>query len=199
MNQTLSNTPRVNEDKIIEAALVCFGRYGFQKASMADVAKQAQLSRTALYKYYNNKEKLFLAICDKAFSEVSEAIQLAAQIEGEPLTRLQAIFSARMLWFFKMLDYGPHGFEMIDQNHKVSGVVGSKANQKFVARIAGLFEEAEASGELALAAQKVSPMFAAQLLVDSADGVLAETHHKDELQQRVALLIRVFWQGLAVR
>ena len=59
-------------------ALEVFGRYGFRKTSMEDVARSAGISRQGLYLHFANKEALFRAAVrqelDTALDEVSRRL-----------------------------------------------------------------------------------------------------------------------------
>jgi AcrR family transcriptional regulator len=46
---------------LLDAALTVFSRYGYQKTSMDEVARSAQLSRQGLYLHFATKEELFQA------------------------------------------------------------------------------------------------------------------------------------------
>lgn len=49
--------------KIIQSAIECFSKNGFDKTKMDDVALSAELSKGTLYNYFENKEDLFQALC----------------------------------------------------------------------------------------------------------------------------------------
>jgi len=54
--------------RIRQAALHCLGRLGFQRCNMSDIAREAEITRPTLYKYFKNKnEVLFAAIDHEAF------------------------------------------------------------------------------------------------------------------------------------
>ena len=59
-------------------ALELFGRYGFRKTSMDEIARSADISRQGLYSHYANKEALFRAAVrqelDNALAEASRAL-----------------------------------------------------------------------------------------------------------------------------
>ena len=59
-------------------ALEVFGRYGFRKASMDDIARAADISRQGLYLHFANKDALFRAAVrrelDTALGEVSRCL-----------------------------------------------------------------------------------------------------------------------------
>jgi AcrR family transcriptional regulator len=50
---------------LLEAAIARFGRDGYRATSVADIARDANLSGTAAYAYFPNKEALFVAAVDE--------------------------------------------------------------------------------------------------------------------------------------
>jgi AcrR family transcriptional regulator len=52
---------RTRQERVLAAALEVFGRYGFRKTSMDEVARSADISRQGLYLYFASKEALFRA------------------------------------------------------------------------------------------------------------------------------------------
>jgi AcrR family transcriptional regulator len=57
------STPPDNarKQRVLAVALAVFGRYGFRKASMDEIARSADISRQGLYLHFANKEALFRA------------------------------------------------------------------------------------------------------------------------------------------
>lgn len=53
-------------DDLLEAGKKEFMKYGFQSASMRNIAASAGVTTGALYRYYNSKSELFIALVDKA-------------------------------------------------------------------------------------------------------------------------------------
>ncbi|MCB6183235.1 TetR/AcrR family transcriptional regulator [Leeia sp. TBRC 13508] len=52
-------------DQILTAATTCFRQYGFHKASMSIIAKEASMSVGHIYHYFENKESIITAISEK--------------------------------------------------------------------------------------------------------------------------------------
>ena len=48
-------------ERVLESALMTFARFGYRKASMDDVAREAGISRPGLYFYFRSKPELFRA------------------------------------------------------------------------------------------------------------------------------------------
>ncbi len=80
----LSTLERRQEEKeqrrndIVDAAEVVFAQKGVDKATMADVAKQARLSRGLIYFYFKDKDDLYLGIMHRATQKLREAFEKAA-------------------------------------------------------------------------------------------------------------------------
>ncbi len=78
-----------NAERILAAAEVCFARYGFQKTSMEDIAREAGLSRRSVYRHFPDKAALFREVItartriylDEIVRRTDEVSGLSAQIE----------------------------------------------------------------------------------------------------------------------
>lgn len=74
------------EQKLINAAIEIFGRYGFRRTTMGDVAKAAGLSRQTLYACYSNKEKLLAAaiqvVGQRDLAEMKECWKSATDVRA---------------------------------------------------------------------------------------------------------------------
>lgn len=72
----LSKGEQTRQD-ILHAAIVRFGRDGFRSTSVADIARDAEVSGTAAYAYFDNKKALFLAALDEdAASAIFEGMTI---------------------------------------------------------------------------------------------------------------------------
>ncbi len=78
MSSISSPSDNAREERILAAALQVFGRYGFRKASMEEIARSADISRQGLYLRFASKDALFRAAVrhelDTALGEVSRCL-----------------------------------------------------------------------------------------------------------------------------
>ena len=78
MSSTSSPPVSAREERILAAALQVFGRYGFRKASMDEIARSADISRQGLYLRFASKDALFRAAVrqelDTALGDVSRCL-----------------------------------------------------------------------------------------------------------------------------
>src|SRR6476469_6347330 len=85
MESILSTADRTRQERVLAVALEVFGRYGFRKTSMDEVARSADISRQGLYLHFASKEGLFRAALRKELdTALAEASQCPAE-EGVPL------------------------------------------------------------------------------------------------------------------
>ncbi|HXW09491.1 MAG TPA: TetR/AcrR family transcriptional regulator [Steroidobacteraceae bacterium] len=62
-------------DRILCAALKCFIEHGFHAASMANIAEVAQMSPGLIYRYFDSKDAIVLAIVQRQLAEKQLAIR----------------------------------------------------------------------------------------------------------------------------
>ena len=78
MTSTASTADGTRRERVLAVALEVFGRYGFRKASMDEIARSADISRQGLYLHFANKEALFRAAVraelDSALDDASRSL-----------------------------------------------------------------------------------------------------------------------------
>jgi len=61
--------------RILEAARRCFIERGFHAASMANIAEAAQMSAGLMYRYFENKQAIVLAIVERQLDETRAVLE----------------------------------------------------------------------------------------------------------------------------
>ena len=69
------------KEKIVNAALMTFSKYGYHRTRMDDVAEAAKVSKGRLYLYFKNKEELFYAISERNIADLKQ--HLASLFTGK--------------------------------------------------------------------------------------------------------------------
>jgi AcrR family transcriptional regulator len=62
------------KEKIVQAAITTFSKYGYDKTRMDDIAKSAKLGKGTLYLYFKSKEELFYTISENSIKELKEQL-----------------------------------------------------------------------------------------------------------------------------
>ena len=90
----MAEPPTARRRRILEAALAVFVQLGYRKATMADVAEAAGISRQAVYLQFQSKQELLLAAVehelDRALTAVREALAAPGHISDRTTDALDA-------------------------------------------------------------------------------------------------------------
>lgn len=96
-------------DKILAAAARLFATHRFHEARIDDIAALAEVGKGTVYRYFKDKEELYLALLDRAGAGLHERLRDARADAGGPREQLVAIVAALVDFF----DEQPHLFELI--------------------------------------------------------------------------------------
>lgn len=99
MIKKLQSTPRGPSehsvrDQIVEAAAEYFSRYGYEKTTVSDLAKEIGFSKAYIYKFFATKQAIGEVICSNTLNAILKAIDEG--MEGAPTAseRLRRMFKA---------------------------------------------------------------------------------------------------------
>ena len=81
----------VRKEQILEAAAVVFARLGFHKARMDDIGKEADLSKGAVYWYFESKDEIITTILDRFMERELEVFRKISQGDGPIPARLMTM------------------------------------------------------------------------------------------------------------
>jgi AcrR family transcriptional regulator len=100
MNEIASSTPQARgpadhtvREQIVEAAGEHFGRYGYDKTTVSDLAKAIGFSKAYIYKFFDSKQAIGEAICSKTLSAIVAAVEEALAGASTPTEKLRRMFS----------------------------------------------------------------------------------------------------------
>lgn len=87
--------------EIVEAALNCFVRKGFERATMAEVAKEAGFAVGTLYKFFADKQALYQAIILETATDFHAHLTAALEQPGSEIERIERYVDAKTSLFVK--------------------------------------------------------------------------------------------------
>jgi AcrR family transcriptional regulator len=79
-------------ERIIESAVECFAKTGFDRTRMDDIANLSDVSKGTLYLYFKSKEDLFYGICQNSLKKVKE------QVNGMLITKENLVSDAERFY-----------------------------------------------------------------------------------------------------
>lgn len=164
-----------SRETILEAAEGLFLHYGFRRTSLEEIARDAGLSRTAIYHHFRNKEAILLAIAERLYAG---ALDTAAAAAAAPLPlheRLRRVLEAKLGYFFELLHGSRHGADLMDLQHQICGDLIQENTGRYTAILAALLADADRAAEIDLARHGLTPEDAADLLYLAARGLQDST------------------------
>jgi AcrR family transcriptional regulator len=96
---------------ILDAVDRLLARYGYQKMTMDDIAREAGLARGTLYAHFKSKEEMALATIDRMIGLLVEELRQLAHSPGTPEERLQRMLVFRILFLFDRAQERSHALD----------------------------------------------------------------------------------------
>ncbi len=96
-------------EKILNVAVRLFATHHFHEARMEDISTAAGVGKGTLYRYFKDKDELYLALLDRASAQMEERLNAAVEQGTDPRGKLEAI-TATILNYF---DEQPYVFDII--------------------------------------------------------------------------------------
>src|ERR1700761_5292813 len=96
-------------EKILDAAASLFATQRFHEARMEDIAAAAEVGKGTLYRYFKDKEELYLALLERAAVGISARLTSETGAAEGIHARLEAVVRAIVGYF----DDNPHLFDLI--------------------------------------------------------------------------------------
>jgi AcrR family transcriptional regulator len=74
LNEKFLNLSPEKQDRIINAALTVFGKYGYKKASVDEIVKAAGISKGLIFHYFGSKKNLYRELYEYCLSAVTKQL-----------------------------------------------------------------------------------------------------------------------------
>ena len=120
-----TKTP-LQADKMLEAAARLFGSQRFHEVRMEDIAAEAAVGKGTLYRYFDDKEELYLALLERASQQLVERLREEQSHLNEPRSKLTAIVAGIITFF----DEQPHLLDLIQRAEVLRGPNASWQNAR---------------------------------------------------------------------
>jgi len=107
----LNPLPRKARDKllrrtdILNAATRVFAEKGYHKATMSDIARQAEYAVGTIYLYFKDKQALYLALTDEKVDELIRRIKERIASANGALEKIKALIEGEFAYFEENEDF----------------------------------------------------------------------------------------------
>src|SRR5439155_21072507 len=105
---------------MLDAAARLFGSQRFHEVRMEDIAAEAAVGKGTLYRYFSDKEELYVALLERAARGWVQRLHDAVEGAASARERLTAIAAA----YFAYFDEHPHLLDLIMRTEALHGSSG---------------------------------------------------------------------------
>lgn len=159
-------------DRIVEAALKEFCTKGYHLTTMESIAKEAGITKGAIYWHFKSKRHLFKHLVDNALQELNHRINQAISCQAAPPERILSAISAGVEYYENHRDFcalvklfHTEGVLLVDPEFEAY-LRGTYA--RYRQAIAGAFQEGIEQGYFR---PEINPKAAAALVISTFDGI----------------------------
>jgi AcrR family transcriptional regulator len=187
---------------ILDAVDRLLGRYGYQKMTMDDLARDAGISKRTIYFHFPSKEAVALSSIDRVVDRLLEQLQAIARGVGPPAERLRQMLLARVLF----------RFDSVHDYHRSLDDLFAVLRPAYMARRGRYFDaEARIFAEVLLEGHRVEeltvedPTAVAHTLLLATNSLLPyalsvrELGEREEIERKAARLADLLLDGLRRR
>jgi len=95
----------LRQNDILQAAERVFAIKGYHKATIQDIAKEAQYAVGTIYLYFKDKEALYLQLIEKKLKDLSSEIKKEVNKVGGPKEKIQVLVRKQLAYFEEHQDF----------------------------------------------------------------------------------------------
>lgn len=179
---------------ILSAAWTCFAAYGFRKTSMDDIAREAGMSRPAIYLQYRNKGDIFRRLAQMFYDTAVENVSAALAAPGSAAEQLKAAFLAQGGEILASMLTSAHGMELLDSGKTEAGEIVETGEALLTSLYSDWLGAQAQAGKIRLDGD---PDAVAGTMTSALKGIKMETPDYPTYCARVGHLADLFGRGLA--
>jgi AcrR family transcriptional regulator len=166
---------KTREAAVLAAAYAVFTRYGFERVTMDDVAREAGVARPLLYRNFRNKRDIYRALAARMATGMTDALEQALQAEGPAGDVLWEAWRKALIEPLAAIAETPHGMALIDMKSDLANdVMADMRSRKRMVLIRFFHRYMAGQGPLGASAL-------ADVLIDAFEGAKARTTDIGEL------------------
>ena len=131
-------------ERMLDAAARLFARQRFHEVRMEDIAAEAEVGKGTIYRYFSDKDELYVALVERASQQFLGRLQDVMRPEDAPRARLVSLVDAIIEFF----DEQPHLFDLIQRAEvlKGPGFPWQKVRQQAIELVTEALRELKSDG-----------------------------------------------------
>ncbi len=141
-------TPQNTKGRILEAASVRFRAYGYGKTTMAEIAKDCDMSAANLYRFFENKKDIAAEIASEYFAMEERTLREVVKRGGiSAAKKLEEFMMTSLDIVVDLLENEPKINELVDVICSDCSELTSRHDEAMQALVAEILAEGNKAGE----------------------------------------------------
>ena len=191
-------TPRQNKKltDILSAGQSLFAKFGYRKTSVDEIARNANVAKGTIYKYFKSKEDIFAAVVKQESDQATGIIGEAVKQETDPVAKIRAYVFTKISEMRKAISFYHVTREIAHELWPLMDNVQTDFNTWEEEIIRDILKEGVATGRFKIR----NPVQFAKSLVLMSKALELELvlqQDPDQLKIQIDTLINVLLWGLA--
>jgi TetR/AcrR family acrAB operon transcriptional repressor len=203
MRRTKEKAANTKRD-LLDTALTIFSQKGYESTRLEDIAKEAGVTRGAIYHHFGNKAELYVALIDQASGQGEKLVQQAVEKGG----KFEDIISYILNSYFNLLEDDCRFRDVVALtlsnmwvSHDLKGLAQKRYDEAgiLVENISRFFKTAIMNGQLR---SDLDPDAAARALIAYQNGLaMLWLANPDvfSIKENAVALIEVFLKGIVLK
>lgn len=191
MDYAPASTEDVKRHRVLDGAMRVFLSYGYQRVTMDDIARAAEMSRPALYLLFKNKADIYRAIGERMFEMSSQAIDRVLAEGGSLGEKLNIVVDQIMIEMMCQITDSPHGAELLDLKNSLAADVVEGWHARSAGQFTRAIENEAARLGVDLSTRGLSADGLAELLMDGLEGMKHRVQGAEAQRIAARQLVRV--------
>jgi AcrR family transcriptional regulator len=184
-------TDAAKRARLLDAARAVFARYGYRRASMADIAAEAGVSRPALYLWFRSKQDVLRSLAEQ-LRDLALAGAEAGWRPGRGFAdNLEATFLGKDLEFFRLLHASEHGAEIMAADEGLTAEISRDLDRRFRALLSVRIRASADAGLISLGDADTTPEALADMLAASLKALMNDAEDEVSFTRGVRQLARI--------
>ena len=141
--RTKKNDVAARRTSVVQAARWCFLHFGYGKTSLEDIAKRANITRTLLYRLFENKEAIYLGVFEDWVETRYPAAMQAAIGPGSKAERLFKVCEVMLLDTWVEIEGAPMAHEFYDMCTRIEPEIEARYQEVKLQSVLAILESKE--------------------------------------------------------
>lgn len=181
----MPENPEISQDlkknQILEAAKQVFGRFGFAKTTLDDVASAVGMKKASLYYYYESKEELFKDVVKSETSEFITELDKKVFDKNNVHDQLNTYIKTRLDYFQKLINLHNLTVNSILEFRPISELLYREFFDKQIQIVVKIISDGMQNGEL----KNVNADRTANIFVSAIESIATKVMCKSRLTNEI--------------